>query len=207
MAEAPRTHRLGEAVGELRASLLRGEVVAVPTESSYGLAADPRSASAVERVYSLKARERGKPLPVVAASLEQVLALGVRRDDPALRWALRFWPAPLTVLVSVHEPLPAMAGASRLGVRIPAHAGLRRLLGELGLALTATSANLSGEEPITRPETLRDRFRDGLSFVVDEGDLAGGLPSTVVTWSRSPVAAGGAGGPEVLRSGAFVWPS
>jgi tRNA threonylcarbamoyl adenosine modification protein (Sua5/YciO/YrdC/YwlC family) len=220
VAEAPRIHRLGDPVAELRAALLRGEVAAVPTESSYGLAVDPRSADAVERVYALKAREPGKPLPVVAASLEQVLGIGVERDDPALRWALRYWPAPLTVLVEVREPLPAMAGAPRLAVRVPAHAGLRRLLGELGFPLTATSANLAGEEPITRPALLRERFGRALSFIVDAGDLPGGPPSTVVAWSAvaGPMArsaahgvavasAAAAGGPEVLRPGAFGVPS
>lgn len=205
MAEPARTLRilrLGEPVAELRAALWRGEVAAVPTESSYGLAVDPRSAAAVERVFALKARDRGKPLPVVAASLEQVLALGVRRDDPGLRWALRHWPAPVTVLLDVAAPLPAMAGASKLAVRLPAHAGLRRLLGEVGMALTATSANVAGEPPITRPADLGPRLGDALHWIVDGGELPGGAPSTVVAWSATPGSS--AGRLEVLRPGAFA---
>ncbi|HUP24629.1 MAG TPA: L-threonylcarbamoyladenylate synthase [Thermoanaerobaculia bacterium] len=208
MPEAPRLLRLGDPVADLRAGLLRGEVAAVPTESSYALAVDPRSTAGVERIFAVKARERGKPLPVVAASLEQVMSLGVRRDDPGLRWGLRYWPAPLTVLLEVAMPLAAMAGDTRLGVRIPAHAGLRRLLGELGIALTATSANLSGEQPITSVDSLRHQLGGALSWIVDDGLLPGGEPSTVVAWSPATVPSGAqaeAGRMEVLRHGAFPW--
>jgi tRNA A37 threonylcarbamoyladenosine synthetase subunit TsaC/SUA5/YrdC len=102
-----------------------------------------------------------------------------------------------------------MAGADRLAVRIPAHDGLRRLLGELGLALTATSANVAGEAPILDPDELRERFGDELSFVVDAGRLAGGSPSTMVAWRAAPATLGsapGSGQVEVLRAGAFSWP-
>ncbi len=162
--------------------LAAGGVLAIPTESSYGLGVDPRDRAGVEAIYRLKGRERGKPLPVVAADVAQVLALGVEPAAEALAWARPRWPAALTVVLPLREPIPASAGASTIAARIPAHAGLRGLLGDLGHALTATSANPSGEPPLDDPGAVQAWLaRSGEKFlVVDEGATAGGLPSTLV---------------------------
>jgi L-threonylcarbamoyladenylate synthase len=195
--------RFGEPVARLRAVLERGGVVLFPTESSYAVGADPRSAAGVATVYRLKGRERGKPLGVVVADREQALELGVRADDPAFRWACRHWPAALSVLVRTWRRLPAMAHAERLSVRIPDHPALRRMLAEVG-PLTATSANRAGEPPMVDPGEV-ERWADGTDHVlVDGGVLAGGPPSTVVSWEVIP---GGSGQPRVLRAGRFPWPS
>lgn len=187
----------------IRRVLERGGVVLVPTESSYGVAVDPRSAAGVEAVYRLKERDRGKPLGVVVADIAQALTLGVDAEDPALRWARRHWPAPLSVLVRVSERLPAMGDADRLSIRIPAHPELRRLLGALG-PLTATSANRAGEPPIVEPDEASHWAAGVDHVVVDGGVLAGGEPSTVVSWEVPP---GGVGRPRVLRSGRFLCPA
>jgi len=162
--------------------LAAGGVLAVPTESSYGLGVDPRDAQGVEAIYRLKGRERGKALPVVAADVAQLLALGVDADSPALAWARSRWPAALTVVLPLTAPIPASAGAPTIAARIPAHAGLRSLLAELGHALTATSANPSGEPPLTDPNEVRSWLAaSGEEFlVVDQGKTAGGAPSTLV---------------------------
>ena len=96
-------------------------------------------------VFARKGREARKPLPVVVADREQIERLGGRIDDPRLEALMRLWPAPLSLLVPLDRPLAAAPGVASLAVRIPAHAGLRRLLAELGGGLTATSANRSGE--------------------------------------------------------------
>ena len=83
--------------------------MAIPTESSYGLGVDPRSASGVAAIFRLKARDRGKPLPVVAADESQIRDLGVSSRDPGLRAVRDHWPAALTVLVRPKRRLPAMA--------------------------------------------------------------------------------------------------
>lgn len=190
--------RLGfQEVDALRRHLLAGGVVAIPTESSYGLAADPRSPEGVAAIYGLKARERGKPLPVVLADRAQAADLGVDVTAPAVRWAERHWPAPLTVLAPLLEEargLPAAAGSSLLAIRVPAHGRLRRLLGELGFGLTATSANRSGEPALTDPAVLQE-WLPATTLLLEDGVLPGGAPSTVVGWSAAR--------PVVHRRGRF----
>ncbi len=162
--------------------LAAGGVLAIPTESSYGLGVDPRDAAGVAAVFRLKARERGKPLPVVAAHIAQLLELGVEPDSAALAWATRRWPAAITTLLPLVAPIPASAGGQTIAARIPAHAGLRELLADLGHALTATSANPSGAAPFTDPAAVRNWLAaSGEKFlVIDQGVTPGGLPSTLV---------------------------
>jgi len=187
--------RFGDPVAELRVVLARGGVLAIPTESSYGLAVDPRSRDGVDAIFRLKGREGSKALPVVAADLAAVEGLGVSLSDPALRWVEPRWPAALTVVAALAEPLAAAAGEATLAVRIPGEPRLRALLAELGGALTATSANRSGEPPLLDPVTIASWFeRAGVDGrVIDGGALPGGPPSTLVAWRQ--------GAPVVLRQG------
>jgi len=191
----------------------------IPTESSYGLAVDPRNATGVAAIYRLKGREAGKALPVVAADRQQVVALGVAPGLPDLPdWDRleRVWPprgaGAVTVVLPIERPLPATAGEATVAVRVPGHEGLRRLLAGLGRPLTATSANRSGEPPVLdgdRAERLvAAASADGGPpaedvVVIDGGTLPGGPPSTIVR-----LAGGGEGRDlreleiEVLREGA-----
>jgi len=197
----------GEPVEPLRAVLARGGVLAIPTESSYGLAADPRNPAGVAAVYRIKGRDAGKALPVVVADRGQLAGLGIDPDLPILVPLSACWPGPLTVILPllplVQMPpgarqIPAAGGGTSLAVRVPGHAGLRRLLAELGHGLTATSANRSGGEPIVDPLEAAALF-GGLgeddAMIVDGGLLPGGPPSTLVAIEES--------GPVVLRSGRF----
>jgi len=192
--------RPGEPVAPLAALLARGGVLAIPTESSYGLGADPWNPEGVARVYRIKQREAGKPLPVVAAGIGQLAGLGIDPEAPILRSMLgrldALWPAPLTAVLPVARPLPASAGETTLAVRVPAHEGLRRLLAALGTPLTATSANPSGGPPALEPEEAAALLAGEDAVVIDGGRLPGGPPSTLVTPRPE-------GGFEVLRAGAF----
>ena len=188
---------------DLSQALADGRVLAIPTESSYGLAVDPRSAAGVEAIYRLKERERGKPLPVVAADLEQALDLGVVRNE-AVRMAEAHWPAALTVVAPLRSgvSVPAAAGGRTLAVRVPAHERLRGLLRDLGHPLTATSANRSGAPPICELPALEPIFGDAGAILGDAGAVVvggettpGGPPSTVVSWTSA--------GLRVLRRGRF----
>ena len=183
-------------LNDLRRALADGRVLAVPTESSYGLAVDPRSAAGVDAIYRIKERERGKPLPVVAADLAQALDLGIEANE-AVRMAETHWPAPLTVVAPLAPgaSLPAAAGGETLAVRVPAHERLRGLLRDLGHPLTATSANRSGEPAICELSALEPILGASGALVVGGEQTPGGPPSTVVSWSSA--------GLRVLRRGRF----
>jgi L-threonylcarbamoyladenylate synthase len=194
--------RFGDPLAPLQAVLARGGVLAIPTESSYGLAVDPRNRTGVEAVYRIKGRDAGKALPVVVADIGQLGGLGIDPDLPILKPLSACWPGPLTVVLPLARPelqIPAAAGEGTLAVRVPEHAGLRRLLAALGHGLTATSANRAGEPPLTDPVEvavwLETGLADGTAMIVDDGILPGGMPSTVVAIDES--------GPVVLRAGRF----
>jgi L-threonylcarbamoyladenylate synthase len=172
-------------VAPLSALLDAGGFLAIPTESSYGLAADPRSAAGVAAVFACKGRAAEKSLAVVAADL----------DAPAVRRLTELWPAALTVVVPLRRPLAATGEDATLAVRLPAHENLRRLLGELGRPLTATSANRAGEPPILDPEALEPLLEGFPAAIVDDGVLPGGAPSTLVAVADGRLA--------ILRAGRY----
>lgn len=191
-----RRWRFGDPLAPLHDAMARGGVLAVPTESSYGLAVDPRDAAGVAAVYRLKARDAGKPLPVVVAGVDRLPLLGVDPEAPEVRRLAAVWPAALTAVLprSAGSPaLPAAAGGATVAVRVPDHAGLRRLLAELG-PLTATSANPSGGTPVTDPAELETLLSGADAVIVDDGVLPGGAPSTLVRFAAD-------GTVEVLRRG------
>ncbi len=185
----------GDPVAPIRDLLARGGVLAIPTESSYGLGVDPWNRTGVETIYRIKEREAGKPLPVVIAGRGQLAGLGIDPDLHIVKSLLAFWPAPLTAVLPVARPLPASAGGRNLAVRVPDHDRLRELLAALGHGLTATSANRSGEEPLLDPEAVDGLLAGEDAMVVDGGTLAGGPPSTLVAIEED--------GLVVLRAGRF----
>jgi L-threonylcarbamoyladenylate synthase len=181
--------------------LARGGVLALPTESSYGLGADPWSDRGVEAVLRFKGERGDKPLPVVVAGIGQLVGLGIDPELAAVRRLAGVWPAPLTAVLPVARPLPATLGRSTLAVRVPAHPELRELLAALGTPLTATSANPSGGAPVLDPEQAAALLAGEDALVLDGGPLPGGAPSTLVAFA-DPAAAG----PlqyRVLRAGAY----
>lgn len=191
--------RPGDPVEPLRDLLRRGGVLAIPTESSYGLGADPRNRKGVEAIYRIKGREPRKALPVVVADLGQLADLGIDPDLSILKPLSACWPGPLTVVLPIAlvagATLPAAAGEPTLAVRIPGHEGLRSLLAEIGHGLTATSANLSGSDPILDPARLAELLAGEEAVVVDGGVLPGGPPSTLAAIEETALV--------VLRSGSF----
>lgn len=196
--------RPGDPIAPIRALVEAGGVLAIPTESSYGLAVDPWNAEGIDRVYRLKGRDAARALPLVAADRAQIAALGADLgplDRPELaRWVERSWPGPLTVVLPLGpagRDLPARAPDGTVAVRVPGHDDLRRLLAALGRPLTATSATRSGEPPVLDPDeaaALLAGLPEGTAAVIDGGVLAGGPPSTLVRWREGRV--------EVLRRGA-----
>ena len=186
-----------ELLAELAGDLRRGGVAALPTETFYGLAADPRSPEGCARVFAVKGRDAEKALPVLAASAADLGGLGVSAAPGTISRIAALWPAPLTAVFALREPLPCTSGGLSLAVRVPAHPALRRLLERTG-PLTGTSANRSGEAPASTAAVVEEALGRAIDWLVDGGDTPGGLPSTVVDARVEP--------PRVLRAGAFPWP-
>ena len=169
------------------AALGRGEVVAVPTDTVYGLAASIKSESAISTLFSLKHRPSFVPLPLMVGSLEQIHELGVELNDRAKKLADAFWPGALTIVLSAPEELARLMRSPELsvGFRIPDHRVLRDLLALSG-PLAVTSANDHGEAPCHTLDELGSTFagRDELAGVLDGGECRGEV-STVVDVSES----------------------
>ena len=179
-------------VAEMEVS--RGGVLLLPTESYYGLGADPRRAAAVERIHAMKNRPAGLGLPVLCADWEQLESLVVVPEIHRARLS-GAWPAPLTVVLPCRVPNAAARGAT-LAVRIPDHSLLRALLYRVG-PLTGTSANRHEEPPFTDVDEALDSLVEAPDLVLDAGTTAGGQPSTLVDLTA----------PEsrILRRGAWPW--
>jgi len=181
------------------ASVIRdGGLVAFPTDTVYGLGADPRLAEAVAAVCRVKGRTGQVGLPLVAADLEQVEMVG-RLTRLAAHLADRFWPGPLSVLI---EAAPSVSGAIHGGsglvaVRVPDHAVARGLARALGHPIVATSANRSGEPAATTPDEVAGALGEAIEVLLDAGASPGELPSTIVDATGAE--------PRLVRAGAITW--
>lgn len=183
-----------EAIQAGGATVSGGGVLLLPTESFYGLGADPWSELGVARVFSSKQRPLELGLPVLCADWKQLESLVVVPDRFRIKLS-RLWPAPLTVVLPTFTDMPA-AQRGTLAVRIPAHAELRALLYGVG-PLTGTSANRHGDPPFTTVDGALASLTEAPDLALDAGATAGGEVSTLVDLT--------CGEPEILRPGACAW--
>ena len=162
-------------------TLQRGGLVVVPTDTVYGLAVRPEDSDAVQAVYRAKGRPGGMHLPVLAASLDQVRALGVEVTAAAGALAGRWWPGPLTLAFGFDGGSSRpdwLAGRDEVAVRIPDHAFLRGLLRATGVLLV-TSANPHGAPTARVAGAVSASLGDSVDLIVDGGELTE-VPSTLV---------------------------
>jgi L-threonylcarbamoyladenylate synthase len=170
-------------IAEAAAIIRRGGLVAVPTETVYGLSADATSDSAVARIYSAKARPKFNPLIAHVTSLEAAFEQGIFSAD-ALRLAEAFWPGPLTLVVPL-APGATVCAASRasqqnIALRVPAHPVALAVISAAGRPLAAPSANRSGRvSPVTAAHVARD-FAGEIDLILDGGRCTVGLESTII---------------------------
>ncbi|OYP36099.1 L-threonylcarbamoyladenylate synthase [Rhodopirellula sp. MGV] len=180
-------------------ALAAGELVGVPTETVYGLAADARNQTAVQKIFAAKGRPSNNPLIAhfaTPAAAEQWVDINA---DPriASQWELakQFWPGPLTVVAPLKGPVaPAVtAGANTLAVRVPNHPVMRSLLESTEFPLAAPSANRSNYVSPTCARHVAQGFGDSLAMVLDGGDCACGVESTIIRLTKTR--------PQLLRPG------
>ena len=180
-------------------ALRDGGVVAYPTETFYGLAVDPRSAAAVDKLFSIKGRPGHMALPLIAASVEQVREQVGTMTPLAERLALRGWPGALTLIIPASAMLSTTLHQSTgtVAVRVADHVVARTLAAAAGHAITSTSANVSGAPACATAQEVFEAFGDGIDVLIDGGPTRGGLASTIVD------ATGDA--PVLVRAGAIAW--
>jgi L-threonylcarbamoyladenylate synthase len=173
---------LAAAVDVLRA----GGVVAFPTETAYGLAADPTNPKAVRAIYAIKGRARSKGLPLIAADAAQVRRIA-RMPSALARPAAKHWPGPLTVVVALlsrsRTSYRAAAQRGTVAIRVSGSAWARALARELGRPITATSANVSGAGECYRGADVRASFHERTHapvLLLDAGRIPKRPPSTIV---------------------------
>lgn len=191
---APEPPLIARAVDALAAR----RIVAYPTDTLYGLAVDPRNDEAVERLYTVKGRQAGVPIPLIAGSLEQAQELATF-SDAELRVARAFWPGPLTIVLQPRQPVSqrVLGGGRTVAIRVPANSIACALASAFGFCITATSANRSGEAPARSADAALTALGDAIDLVLDGGPSDAGPASTIVAIEAS--------GPRLVRAGAIAF--
>jgi L-threonylcarbamoyladenylate synthase len=174
-----------------------GGVVAIPTDTVYGIAASLAHPRALERIYELKGRPEHNPLPVLVSSTLDLERIAAELAPDVALLLDRFWPGPLTVVVPARAGVPrrVTAGGATIGVRMPNHPLAIEVIARSGGAVACTSANLSGEPPACTAAEVVASFDDRLDLILDGGRAPGGVASTVVALQGNVLA--------VLREGAI----
>jgi len=171
-----------DAVSAAVAALKRGEVIAFPTETLYGLGADALNFAAVEKVYRLKGRDPQNPVPVLVA--DRAMLGSLVSDIPRLADKLiaRFWPGPLTIVLQARGdiPPPLVNASGGIGVRLSSQPIATELVKALGRPITATSANPAGKPPARTASAAAKYFAGRIAVSIDGGELTSKTGSTVI---------------------------
>ena len=179
-----------------------GHVLGMPTDTFYGLAADPFNLRAVERVYEIKSRSRHKPLSLLIEDVDQAENLARPLPEEFYKLARKFWPGPLTIIVQASSKLPlkVTANSGNVALRVPSAKIPLAVVQAAGIPITATSANLSGATECTTAVQVRDQLQERISIIVDGGTSPREIASTIVDLSADD------GNWRVIREGAIPTP-
>lgn len=174
-----------------------GQVIGMPTDTFYGLAADPLNLRAVERIYEVKSRSKHKPLSLLIDSIDEAEDLSRKLPENFYKLAKKFWPGPLTLIVraSSRVPLKVTANTGNVALRIPAAKIPLAVMRAAGVPITATSANVSGASECTTAEGVREQLGRLIPAIVDGGTSPRSVASTIVDLTDKN------GGWRVLREG------
>jgi len=177
-SDAPESSLVKYAADQIRA----GEVLGMPTDTFYGLAADPFNLRAVDRVYDIKTRSRHKPLSLLIESVEQAEDLAKDLPDEFHALARKYWPGPLTIIVKAGSrlPLKVTANTGNVALRVPNAKIPLAVVTAAAIPITATSANLSGASECTTAEQVRDQLHGRISIIVDGGTSPREIASTII---------------------------
>ena len=182
-----------EAVNILKA----GGIIAYPTESFYALGAMALDEKAVKKIFDLKNRPYGKPLPLIVDDLQTLLTASKEIPDQANDLMKKFWPGPLTMIFEARKEVTLLiTGESRkVAVRIPGESVALQIAKAIKAPVTATSANLSSNPPAINAEAVLSYFGENIDLILDGGQAPGGKPSTIIDITVTP--------PRILREGSI----
>lgn len=188
-------HEGDEGILKAAELLKKGEVVAIPTETVYGLAANAFDEKAVAKIFEAKGRPSDNPLIVHISELSQWDALVESVPENAMKLAKAFWPGPLTIILKKSNliPLRTSGGLDTVGVRMPLHPIARAIISAAGVPLAAPSANISGKPSPTSAKHCEKDLDGRVPLIIDSGDCSVGVESTVITLAGEV--------PRVLRPG------
>src|SRR5262245_1598136 len=188
-----------DAIEEAAKWIRDGGIVAIPTDTLYGLACDPFRADSVARVFAVKGRAAERALPLIAADGAQVAAHLGTLTPLGARLAERFWPGPLTLILAAPPSLvrDVTGDTGAVGVRVPADDVARAIAAACERPITATSANISGGPSTSNPDEVERTLGDRIDLLIDTGFTRGGSPSTIVDVTSTA--------PRLVRAGAIAW--
>jgi L-threonylcarbamoyladenylate synthase len=176
-----------ESIREALRIIEAGGLVAFPTDTVYGLAADVNSAAAIDRIYQAKGRDMAKAIPVLVHSLDQINQVALDLPVSAQRLVEKFWPGALTLIIPRQPDLPEnLSSTLTVAVRMPNYPPVQTVLQHCG-PLAVTSANLSGEANSLTAEDVLRQLDGRIDLILDGGPVSGGVPSTIVDCSVDPV--------------------
>ncbi|NWF55458.1 MAG: threonylcarbamoyl-AMP synthase [Syntrophaceae bacterium] len=175
--------------------ILQGGVIAFPTETFYGLAADAWNEAAVKKIFQIKGREEGKPILLLVADRSWLSGLVLEVNPLAERLMENFWPGPLTLVFRASPDVSPLltAGTEKIGIRHSPHPVTQALVQAVGKPVTGTSANLSGQPSMSTAREVFHSLGKGLDAILDGGKTPGGLGSTVLDISEDS--------PRMVREG------
>ncbi len=188
---------VGKLVERAAELLNNDELVAIPTETVYGLAGNGLKTETIEKIYKVKSRPATNPLILHISSPDRLYDLAENVPEMAIALAAKFWPGPLTLVLpkKKHVPDIATGGLSTVAVRIPSHELTLHLLSLLTFPLAAPSANLSNHVSPTSPEHVQSQIGDQIKYILDGGRCSRGIESTIIGFIDEK--------PVILRHGAL----
>ena len=190
-------HPPARVIAEAKRVIQAGGVIIYPTETLYGLGANPFDPAVMERVYAIKGRGAAKPIPFLIKDYEMLESLVAEVPPVAGELMEQYWPGPLTLIFRAKEGLPAaMRGKDgTIGLRISSHPIAQGICAQLSAALTATSANRSGEEDLVDVKHIAAILGDRVDLIIDGGTVSG-IGSTVIDLTVAP--------PRIVRQGVIT---
>ena len=174
-------------------TLKKGGVIAFPTDTVYGIGADPFQSAAIQKLYTIKGRPKNKPIPILVGCYQDVENIAQNLPEIFFQLATQFWPGALTLIVEAKGlPTPITAGGNTVGLRMPDHPIALKILQRFG-PIATTSANKSDKAPATSKSEIEGELGNLVDLIIDGGTTNTGTSSTVIDLIKTP--------PKVLRQG------